>query len=92
MKFSVVPDSSERLTGVISVDGRSASGLSAAIAGSSQVVIFWLKIPAIVPGVRLSVVDARQVEGDRDGADVERQLDDDRRRRSAPRPGQLLVA
>ena len=48
MKFSVVPDSSERLTGVIRVSGSSTSGFSLAIAGSFQLVIFWLKIPASV--------------------------------------------
>ncbi len=48
MKFSVVPDSSERCTGEIFVDGRSASGFSSAIAGSSQVVIFSLKILPMV--------------------------------------------
>ncbi len=44
MKFSVVPDSSERLTTVMSVSGNSASGLSAAMAGSFHVVICWSKI------------------------------------------------
>ena len=48
MKLFVVPESSERFTGVIRVSGRLASGLSFAIAGSFQVVIFWLKIWAIV--------------------------------------------
>ena len=52
MKFSVVPDSSDRLTGVMAVPGSSASGLSAAIAASSQVVICWSKMPAIVAGDR----------------------------------------
>ena len=56
MKFAVVPESSERLTGVIAVSGSVASGLSAAIAGSFQVVIFWSKIPAIVSGESCSSV------------------------------------
>ena len=50
MKFCVVPELSERLTGVMRVDGSVASGLSALIAGSSQVLIFWAKIPASVAG------------------------------------------
>ena len=49
-KLSVVPDSSERLTAVIGVSGRSASGLSSAMAGSFQVVMSWLKMPARVVG------------------------------------------
>ncbi len=40
MKFSVVPDSSERLTGEMRWSGSLASGLSAAIAGSFQFLIF----------------------------------------------------
>src|SRR5882757_9737641 len=50
VKFSVVPDSSERFTGVIADDGSCASGLSAAIAGSFHVVICRLKIQASVAG------------------------------------------
>ena len=46
-KFSVVPDSSERFTGVMLVLGSSTSGLSSAMAGSSQVVTCWLKMLAI---------------------------------------------
>ena len=49
-KFSVVPDSSERLTGVMRVSGSSMPGLSAAIALSFQLVISWLKIFASVSG------------------------------------------
>ena len=48
VKFSVVPDSSERLTTVMRWSGSWASGLSAAIAGSFQFVIFWSKICAAV--------------------------------------------
>ena len=50
----MVPDSSERLTAVIFRSGRVASGLSAAIFGSFQLVIFWSKIIARVAGLRLS--------------------------------------
>ena len=75
MKFAVVPESSERLTGVIAVSGRSASGLSAAIAGSFQVVIFWSKIPATVSGESCSSLTLGQVVDDRDRGDVDRDLD-----------------
>jgi hypothetical protein len=50
VKLAVVPDSSERFTGVIFVLGRLTPGLSALIAGSFQVVISCLKIFAIVNG------------------------------------------
>src|SRR5690606_39299917 len=50
VKFSVVPDSSERFTGVIGVSGSCTPGFSAAIAGSFQVVICRLKTFAIVAG------------------------------------------
>ncbi len=50
MKFAVVPESSERCTGVIFVLGRLTPGLVALMAGSSQVVISPLKIFAIVSG------------------------------------------
>ncbi len=53
-KFSVVPDSSERLTGVMARSGSSTSGLSAAIASSFHFLIFWSKIWAMVAGLRLS--------------------------------------
>ena len=56
MKFSVVPDSSERLTGVMRVSGSSTPGLSLAIAGSFQVVISWLKIFARVSGSRAAAL------------------------------------
>ena len=39
MKFCVVPDLSERLTGVIARSGSVTPGLSAAIAGSFHLVI-----------------------------------------------------
>ena len=51
MKLAVVPDSSERCTGVIFVLGRFTPGLSALMAGSSQVVISPLKIFAVVSGL-----------------------------------------
>ena len=54
MKFSVVPESSARWTGVIARSGSVASGFVAAIAGSFQLVIVPAKIPAIVAGSRLS--------------------------------------
>ncbi len=54
MKFSVVPESSLRFTGVMAVDGSSASGLSALISGASQVLISCLKILASVAGFRSS--------------------------------------
>src|SRR5690606_29808320 len=56
VKFSVVPDSSERLTGVIRRAGSGTSGLSATIAGSSHRVIVRAKTPATVAGdiVRVS--------------------------------------
>ena len=50
MKFLVVPDLSPRCTGVMAVLGSFASGLSAAIFGSFQVVIEPLKMPAMVAG------------------------------------------
>ena len=48
MKFSVVPDSSERCTGEIVVEGSLAPLFSAAIAGSFHLVILPSKIWAIV--------------------------------------------
>ena len=48
MKLLVVPESSERCTGVIVVLGSLAPGLSAAIAGSFHFVILPLKMSAIV--------------------------------------------
>ena len=53
MKFSVVPDSSERLTGVMFVSGRLTPEFVAAIAGSFHFVIFWAKIFASVSGLSL---------------------------------------
>ena len=61
MKFSVVPEPSERCTTVIGVSGSSASGLSAAMAGSFQAVISRWKILAIVAGAELQLVDAVEV-------------------------------
>ena len=55
MKFFVVPDSSERWTGAIAVDGSLASGLSALMAASSHVLILPSKMPAMVFGARLSL-------------------------------------
>ena len=54
MKLSVVPESSARCTGVIAVSGSVASGLSPAMAGSFQVVIAPVKMPAMVAGDRFS--------------------------------------
>src|SRR4051794_14559780 len=54
VKLLVVPEPSERWTTVILVDGRCASGLSALMSGSSQVLISVLKIFATVSGLRLS--------------------------------------
>ena len=55
MKFSVVPDSSERKKTLIAVAGSVTPGLSLAIAGSFQVVILPLKILAMTSGVRTSL-------------------------------------
>ena len=52
MKFEVVPDASERCTTAILVEGSLAEALSAAIFGSSQVVMSPWKIPAITSGVK----------------------------------------
>ena len=56
MKFCVVPDLSERFTGVMARSGRVAPGLSAAIAGSFHLVIFLSKICAMVAGASFSSV------------------------------------
>ena len=48
MKSAVAPEPSERTTGVICRAGRFRPGLSALIAGSFHMVIFWVKIPATV--------------------------------------------
>ena len=55
MKFSVVPESSERCTGVMARSGSVAPSLSAAIAGSFHLVIVPAKMPAMVAASRLSV-------------------------------------
>src|SRR5690606_11469860 len=52
VKLLVVPDPSERCTTVIFVAGSVASGLSASIAGSAQLVIRPPKIPATVSALR----------------------------------------
>ena len=54
VKLAVVPDSSERNTGVIARSGRATPGLSAAIAASFQLVIWLVKMPAMVAGLMLS--------------------------------------
>ena len=55
MKFSVVPDSSLRKNTLIAVLGSVTPGLTLAIAGSFQVVIWPLKILAMTSGVRMSL-------------------------------------
>ena len=55
MKFSVVPDSSERKNTLIGVLGSVASGLTLAIAGSFHVVILPLKMLAMTSGVSTSL-------------------------------------
>lgn len=52
MKFSVVPESSERETGVIGRSGSSTSGFSAAMAGSFHWVISPRKMRAMVSASR----------------------------------------
>ena len=52
MKLLVVPEPSERCTGVMAVLGRLTPGLSAAMAGSFQVLMAPSKIPAMVAAVR----------------------------------------
>ena len=54
VKLLVVPEPSERWTTVIGLDGSVASGLSALIAGSSQVVIWACMILAMVSGLSCS--------------------------------------
>src|SRR5690348_302781 len=55
VKFSVVPDSSERKNTLIGSLGRVVPGLAAAMALSFQVVILPLKMPAVTSGVRTSL-------------------------------------
>src|SRR5450631_3592585 len=55
VKFSVVPDSSERKKTLMAVAGRVTPGLMAAIAGSFQVVMTPLKILAVTAGVKISL-------------------------------------
>src|SRR4051812_17174581 len=56
VKLFVVPESSERCTGVIFVDGRLAPGLSLLISGSFHEVTLPEKMSATVVGDRLSFV------------------------------------
>src|SRR4051812_5749753 len=53
VKLLVVPEPSDRWTTVMSVDGRSASGLSVLTAASSHLVMSPWKIPASVVGLSL---------------------------------------
>ena len=53
VKFAVVPDPSARTTGVIGSLGRVTPLFSAWMAGSFHVVIFLLKIFAMVCGVEV---------------------------------------
>src|SRR5690348_10090664 len=55
VKFSVVPDSSERKNTLIGSAGSVTPELMAAIALSSQLVILPLKILAVTSGVRTSL-------------------------------------
>ena len=55
MKFSVVPDSSERKNTEIGADGSVTPGFSAAIAGSFQVLMVPWKILAAVGPSRISL-------------------------------------
>src|SRR4051794_28116682 len=54
VKLSVVPELSDRCATTIGVDGSLAPGLSAAMAGSFQVVTWRWKILAIVSGLSCS--------------------------------------
>src|SRR5215471_6748328 len=56
VKLSVVPELSARCTGVIAVDGRVTPGLSAAMAGSFQVLMVPEKMPASVAGLNCRLV------------------------------------
>ena len=76
MKFSVVPDSSERWTGVMAWSGSVLPGLSAAISGAFQLVILPRKMPAIVAGASCRSVTPGQVVDHGDRGDVGRDLDD----------------
>jgi hypothetical protein len=55
VKVSVVPESSERLTGVIAESGSSTPSFCDAMASSFHVVISPAKMPAIVAASRFSV-------------------------------------
>src|SRR3954468_19629174 len=54
-KLSVVPESSERCTGVIFIDGRLIPGLSCLISGSFHEVTLPEKMSAAVVGDRFSL-------------------------------------
>src|SRR5450631_386641 len=56
VKFSVVPEESERKKTLMAVAGRVMPGLMAAIAGSFHLVITPLKIFAVTAGVRISLL------------------------------------
>ena len=75
MKFSVVPDSSERLTGTMRVSGSSTPGLSLAIAGSFQFGDLLVEDRGQRFRVEVQFFDFRQVVDDRDRRDVVRDLD-----------------
>ena len=75
MKFFVVPESSERCTAVMVASGSVTPSFSAAIAGSFQVVMSPLKMWAMRLGVEVQLVDALDVEDDRDRGDVGREVD-----------------
>src|SRR2546423_6613599 len=55
VKFSVVPEPSERWATTIGVGGKVVPGLSPAIAALSHVLMVRWKMPAIVSGESLSV-------------------------------------
>ena len=86
VKLSVVPESSERCTAWIAVDGSLAPGLSALIAG--VVPLGDLAGEDLGQGGRLEleVVHAVEVVGDGDRADDHRQVDAPGRRRSGRWP------
>ena len=79
VKLMVVPEPSERCTTTIGVLGSVASGLSALMAGSSQVVIWAWKILASVSGLSCSSVDAAEVVRHRDRRGDGREVEERRR-------------
>ena len=76
MKFSVVPEPSARTATVMAWSGSVTSGLSAAMAGSFQFVIWRWKILATTVGVSWSVVDVGQVVGERDRREDGREVEE----------------